>query len=505
MVQATAATCLLLPPLIIARLLAANVTAVYRCALVCFQSALCMMVQATAATCLLLPPLIIARLLAANVTAVYRCALVCFQSALCMMVQAAAATCLLLPPLIIARLLAANVTAVYRCALVCFQSALCMMVQAAAATCLLLPPLIIARLLAANVTAVYRYSAQCSQRVATATVLPFLPYVLLIRPPFSPHSSLILLSFSFPTALPLHLFFPSAPLTPPCALPSSQRHQLISYFLCCPLNLPAFSFPPLPTSDINSVWLRDARPYFLPAYSLVLPSLSNQVPPQQQQPAIAAVQGAQGEAENGPGEKGEKGESSKGGEGGGSREQQEAAAPAPANTTIALMPSLLGSLSPWLMALRPSPAVQAMVSRWALRALKGFKYAEAAEAASGSGVFSGSEILKRALNHTMAEMVREAGLVGAEELGLGEGPGWAGGIDAGTEEGAGDTGEGRRGASVGVLPEQLFPPGWKAVGDRAWLEAHRKEIVAVQVRCGEDSQVQEMCVRDMKLWLELNL
>ncbi|CAI7911080.1 unnamed protein product, partial [Closterium sp. NIES-54] len=355
--------------------------------------------------------------------------------------------------------------------------------QMAAATCLLLPPLIIARLLAANVTAVY--------------------------------------------------------------------------------------------SDINSVWLRDARPYFPPSYSLVLPSLSHQDLPQQQQqqhkqqpdvPAMQGAQGAKGAAENGLGNStvqvGEGGGSTgqaeapatqaaqgvaektlgngteQVGGGGGSTQQagaheaqraaerglrakaeskggdsmQQAAAPAPPNTT-ALTPSLLGSLSPWLMALRPSPAVQAMVRRWALRALRDCKNAEAAEAAGGSGVFSGSEILKRALNHAVAEMVREAGLVGAEEIGLGEGPGSAGGIDAGTEAGAGagteagkgggtgDVGEGPTGASVGVLPEQLFPPGWKVVGDRAWLEAHRNEIVAVQVSCGQDSKVQEMCVRDMKLWL----
>ncbi|CAI5984079.1 unnamed protein product [Closterium sp. NIES-64] len=246
-------------------------------------------------------------------------------------------------------------------------------------------------------------------------------------------------------------------------------------------------------SDINSVWLRDPRRYFPPSHSLVLPSLSHQDPPlqqqqqQQQQPDTPPAQGA---AEN----------------------RQQAAAPAPPNTT-ALAPSLLGSLSPWLMALRPSPAVQAMVHRWAVGALRGYVTAGAAAARGGSGVFSGPEVLSTALNHAVAEMVRGESLVGVEEDGFAVGSegavdaGMEAGTEAGTEArtgagtGGGTRGTGDTGASVGVLPEQLFPPGWRAVGDRAWLEAHRREIVAVQVSCREDGRQQEVCLRDMKLWL----
>ncbi|CAI5463566.1 unnamed protein product [Closterium sp. Yama58-4] len=235
-------------------------------------------------------------------------------------------------------------------------------------------------------------------------------------------------------------------------------------------------------SDINSVWLRDPRRYFPPTYSLVLPSLSHlDPPPQPQQPQQQQQQ-----------------------------QQQQQAAPAPPNTT-ALTPSLLGSLSPWLMALCPSPAVQAMVHRWAVGALRGYLTAGAAATRGGSGVFSGSEILRTSLNHAVAEMVRGAKLVGVEEDGFGGGSeggvgsgmeaGTAAGMAAGAAASTGDTGEERSGASVGVLPEQLFPPGWKAVGDRAWLEAHRREIVAVQVSCGEEGRQQEVCLRDMKLWL----
>ncbi|CAI5460905.1 unnamed protein product [Closterium sp. Yama58-4] len=167
------------------------------------------------------------------------------------------------------------------------------------------------------------------------------------------------------------------------------------------------------------------------------------------------------------------------------------------------------------MALRPSSAVQAMVHRWAVGALRGYVTAGAAAARGGSGVFSGLEILSTALNHAVAEMVRGARLMGVEEDGLGGGSeggteagvgevtkaGQEEGTEAGMGGGTGDAGEGQRGASVGVLSEKLFPPGWRAVGDRAWLEAHRKEIVALQVSCGEDGRQQEVCLRDMKLWL----
>ncbi|CAI5527290.1 unnamed protein product [Closterium sp. Naga37s-1] len=541
--------------------------------------------------------------------------------------------------------------------------------RVARATCLLLPPLL------------SHLTSQRHQLAVAAGRTPLLPTIILFS-----HSSLFTLSS------------PSPPFVPPCTLPS-------------------MSSPPCPPSDINSLWLRDPRPYFPPSHSLVLPSLSHQDQPQQQQqqqqqaeaPATQgaqgaagkgmgngaeqegegggstrkaeapAIQSAEGAAEKGQGnsteqqvgegrnstqqaeppatqegeraadkemgkgmeqmgegegstqqaeaptlhgahgaaEKGLGNSTEKVGEGGGSTQQaeapalphgvkglqkstekvgegegggstqlaeapsshgahgaaekglgnrteqvgegggstqqaeapaaqraeerelretaenkggsstqqaepsvpsnttsltpsllgstQQAAAPAPPNTT-ALVPSFLGSLSPWLMALRPSPAVQAMVHRWADRALRGYQIAEAARE-GGSGVFSGPEVLKRALNNAVAEMVREARLVGVEEDGRSGGS--AGGLDlstgagmdAGRGGGTGDTGEEPRGASVVVLPEQLFPPGWKVVGDRAWLEAHRKEIVAVQVSCGEDSRQQEVCLRDMNFWL----
>ncbi|CAI5490215.1 unnamed protein product [Closterium sp. Naga37s-1] len=246
--------------------------------------------------------------------------------------------------------------------------------------------------------------------------------------------------------------FPSLPPpNPASSFPLSNINFLwLSYFP------PSFYFPiPLFTlSDINLVWLRDPRRYFPPSHSLMLPSLSHQVPPQQQHQQLDAPP-AQGAAES----------------------RQQAAAPAPPNTT-ALTPALLGSLSPWLMALRPSSAVQAMVHHWAVGALRGY-----VTAVEEDGLGGGSE--------------------GGTEAGVGEvsKAGQEEGTEAGMGGGMGDAGEGKRGASVGVLPEQLFPPGWRAVGDRAWLEAHRKEIVALQVSCREDGRQQEVCLRDMKLWL----
>ncbi|GJP56876.1 hypothetical protein CLOM_g15923 [Closterium sp. NIES-68] len=152
-------------------------------------------------------------------------------------------------------------------------------------------------------------------------------------------------------------------------------------------------------SDVSSMWLRDARPYFPPAFSLVLPSLTDQDPPPQQPegPGERGLQGAQGAAENGSAVT-----EQRGGEG----RQQKSMTPAPPTntTTTSLTPSLLGSLSPWLMALRPSPAVLAMVRDWAVRALRGYQKGAAAAAGGGSGVVSGSEVLKTALNQAVAEM-----------------------------------------------------------------------------------------------------
>ncbi|CAI5502364.1 unnamed protein product [Closterium sp. Naga37s-1] len=190
-----------------------------------------------------------------------------------------------------------------------------------------------------------------------------------------------------------------------------------------------------------------------------------------QQAEAPALQGAQGEAGKGLGNSTEKV-----GEGGGSTQQGEA-------------PTLHGAHGA-----AEKGAGKQHRAAGGRGALRGYQIAEAATE-GGSGVFSGSEVLKRALNNAVAEMVRKSKFVGVEEDRLGRGS--TGGLDAGT--GAG-TSPGQ-GASVGMLPEQLFPPGWRAVGDRAWLEAHRNEMVALQVSCGEDGRQQEVCLRDMNLWL----
>ncbi|CAI6002789.1 unnamed protein product [Closterium sp. NIES-65] len=57
------------------------------------------------------------------------------------------------------------------------------------------------------------------------------------------------------------------------------------------------------------------------------------------------------------------------------------------------------------------------------------------------------------------------------------------------------------GASVGVLPVPLFPPGWLAVGNREWFEAQRERLVAVHNNCGMESKHKAKCFRSMKLWL----
>ncbi|GJP53178.1 hypothetical protein CLOM_g12364 [Closterium sp. NIES-68] len=176
-------------------------------------------------------------------------------------------------------------------------------------------------------------------------------------------------------------------------------------------------------SDPSSIWLHSPLPHLPPSFSVLLPSTAHPSTP----PSFNTT------------------------------------------TPTPLDRSLIGSLTPWLLLLRPSPpssspspsslsCTHSLTLSWGLHAFKALSRVPSVTTnveGEGEGVRLALTVaVQSALNHAVARVV-EAG------------PGEAGG----------------EGMTVGVLPEGLFPPSTLVCEDRHWLQQHREEVVAFRYNC----------------------
>ncbi|CAI5525797.1 unnamed protein product [Closterium sp. Naga37s-1] len=209
-------------------------------------------------------------------------------------------------------------------------------------------------------------------------------------------------------------------------------------------------------SDPSTVWLRNPLP-FLPAnFSVLLPSTSHSPTP----PTL------------------------------------DTTTPTPLNR------SHLGSLSPWLLLLRPSspsssaqppsspstssthpPSTHFLALSWGLQAFKTLsKEPSLSDKAEGNGESTPlalSVAVQSALNHAIARVVE------GERAG----------------EGAGE-GAGGEGITIGVLPSFLFPPSAVVCEERQWVQQHREEVVAFHNSCGASRESKASLLKELQLWVE---
>ncbi|CAI5475843.1 unnamed protein product [Closterium sp. Yama58-4] len=226
--------------------------------------------------------------------------------------------------------------------------------------------------------------------------------------------------------------------------------------------------PSFPTtahvSDPSTAWLRNPLPFLPATFSVILPSTSHSSTP----PIL------------------------------------DTTAPTPLNR------SHLGSLSPWLLLLRPfspssstqppsSPSAtpaqtsstHALALSWGLQAFKALSkepsLSNKAEGDSESTPLALSVAVQSALNHAIARVVE--GEQASERAG------------ERAAEGAGEGASGE-GITIGILPAFLFPPSVLVCEERQWVQQHRGEVVAFHNSCGASMESKASLLKELQLWVD---
>ncbi|CAI5522803.1 unnamed protein product, partial [Closterium sp. Naga37s-1] len=209
-------------------------------------------------------------------------------------------------------------------------------------------------------------------------------------------------------------------------------------------------------SDPSTAWLRNPLPYLPANFSVLLPSTSHSPNP----PTLNTT------------------------------------------TPTPLDRSHLGSLSPWLLLLRPSSpssssaqspsspstssahptSTHALALSWGLQAFKSLSKEPSlsgkAEGDGGSTPLRLSVAVQSAFNHAIARVVE---------------------AQAGERAGEGAGGEG---ITIGFLPGGLFPPSAVVCEERQWVQQHREEVVAFHNSCGASVESKESMLKELQLWVD---